>query len=210
MMWSEIIRFPTSRGIQPLHLDCRAINVEMQPMWIRADEGGALSLQRKSEQVVVHLLNAEGMEVAAAWDQRGRIELTIYQRSVVVENSRKSHTTSNDCENFSNDVDNLSALEIIQVLRNLLQEKYISSARKAFGEKLLHALKFYLPEKPATENNQSSTSTADMHPETYAEKVKKGPHTMLFYQAHNTDEQGAERNKAFSVKHLLESSIHPL
>ncbi|GBM59189.1 hypothetical protein AVEN_21047-1 [Araneus ventricosus] len=44
-------------------------------MWIRADEGGALSLQRKSEQVVVHLLNAEGMEVAAAWDQRGRIEL---------------------------------------------------------------------------------------------------------------------------------------
>ncbi|GBN37277.1 hypothetical protein AVEN_41563-1 [Araneus ventricosus] len=27
MTWSKI-RFPTSRGIQPLHLDCRAINVD--------------------------------------------------------------------------------------------------------------------------------------------------------------------------------------
>ncbi|GBN93710.1 hypothetical protein AVEN_215030-1 [Araneus ventricosus] len=129
---------------------------------------------------------------------------------MVAEHFRSSHTTSNDVENFPNDVDNLSALEIIQVLRNLLQEKHISSARRAFGQKLLHALKSYLPEKSATENNQSSTSTADMPPETYAEKVKKGPHTVLLYQAHNTDEQGAERNKAFSVKHLLESSIHPL
>ncbi|GBN22919.1 hypothetical protein AVEN_229094-1 [Araneus ventricosus] len=105
---------------------------------------------------------------------------------------------------------NLSALEIIQVLRNLLQEKYISATRRTFGEKLLHSLESSLLEKPATENNQSSTSTSDMHPETYTEKVKKGPHTVLLYTAHNTDEQGAERNKAFSVKHLLESSIHPL
>ncbi|GBL73792.1 hypothetical protein AVEN_230763-1 [Araneus ventricosus] len=129
---------------------------------------------------------------------------------MVVENSLSSHTTSNDVENFPNDVDNLSAIEIIQVLRNLLQEKYISAARRIFGEKLLHALESSLPEKRATENNQSSASTEDKHPETYAEEVKKGPHTVLLYPPQNTDEQGAERNKAFSVKHLLESSIHPL
>ncbi|GBM12390.1 hypothetical protein AVEN_211573-1 [Araneus ventricosus] len=45
---------------------------------------------------------------------------------------------------------------------------------------------------------------------TYAEKVKKGPHRVLLYPTQNTDEQGVERNKTFSVKHLLESSIHPL
>ncbi|GBN77822.1 hypothetical protein AVEN_123087-1 [Araneus ventricosus] len=129
---------------------------------------------------------------------------------MVVENSPSYHTTSNDVENFPNDVDNLSALEIIQVLRNLLQEKYISAARRTFGEKLLHVLESSLPEKPNTENIQSSASMADIHPETYAKKVKKGPHTVLLYPAQNTDEQGAERNKAFSVKHLLESSIHPL
>ncbi|GBM73188.1 hypothetical protein AVEN_30069-1 [Araneus ventricosus] len=104
----------------------------------------------------------------------------------------------------------MSALEIIQVLRNLFQEKYISAARRTFGEKLFQALESSLPEKPATENNQSSASTADTYPETYAEKVKKGPHTVLLYPTQNTDEQGAERNKAFSVKHFLDSSIHPL
>ncbi|GBL98698.1 hypothetical protein AVEN_205675-1 [Araneus ventricosus] len=129
---------------------------------------------------------------------------------MIVENSSRYHTTSNDVENFPNDVDNLSALEIIQVLRNLLQEKYISAVKRTFGEKLLHVLESSLPEKPTTENIQSIASTADMHPGTYAEKVKKGPHTVLLYPAQNTDEQGAERNKAFSVKHLLESSIHPL
>ncbi|GBO25596.1 hypothetical protein AVEN_13793-1 [Araneus ventricosus] len=97
---------------------------------------------------------------------------------MVVENSPSYHTTSNDVENFPNDVDNLSALEIIQVLRNLLQEKYISADRRTFGEKLLHVLESSLPEKPTTKNIQN--------------------------------EQGAERNKAFSIKHLLESSIHPL
>ncbi|GBN21069.1 hypothetical protein AVEN_231413-1 [Araneus ventricosus] len=135
---------------------------------------------------------------------------TISQRIIVVENSPSYHTTSNDVDNFPNDVDNLSALEIIQVLRNLLQEKYISAARRTFGEKLLRVLESSLPENPTTENIQSSASTADMHPETYAEKVKKGPHTVLLYPAQNTDEQIAERNKVFSVKHLLESSIHPL
>ncbi|GBN41602.1 hypothetical protein AVEN_186597-1 [Araneus ventricosus] len=49
---------------------------------------------------------------------------------MVVEKSPSYYTTSNDVENFPNDVDNLSALEIIQVLINLLQEKYISAARK--------------------------------------------------------------------------------
>ncbi|GBN71740.1 hypothetical protein AVEN_219856-1 [Araneus ventricosus] len=129
---------------------------------------------------------------------------------MVVENSPSYHTTSNDVEIFPNDVENLSALEIIQVLRNLFQEKHISAARRTFGEKLLHVLESFLPEKPTTENIQSSESTADMHPETNAEKVKKGPHTVLLYPAQNTDEQGAERNKASSVKHFLESSIHPL
>ncbi|GBO21028.1 hypothetical protein AVEN_179142-1 [Araneus ventricosus] len=85
------------------------------------------------------------------------------------------------------------------------------SSQKNIWRNLLHVLESSLPEKPTTENIQSSASTADMHPETYAEKVKKGPHTvLLLYPAQNTDEQGAERNKAFSVKHLLESSIHPL
>ncbi|GBN22216.1 hypothetical protein AVEN_258247-1 [Araneus ventricosus] len=129
---------------------------------------------------------------------------------MVVENSLSSQTPTNDVKNFPNDVDNMSALEIIQVLRNLFQEKYNSAARRTFAEKLLQALESSLPEKPATENNQSSASTADTYPETYAEKVKKGPHTVLLYPTQNTDEQGAERNKAFSVKHFLESSIHLL
>ncbi|GBM54784.1 hypothetical protein AVEN_202287-1 [Araneus ventricosus] len=98
---------------------------------------------------------------------------------MVVVNSPSSHTTSNDVENFLNYVDNLSALEIIQVLRNLLHEKCISAAGRTFAEKLLPILESSLPVKPATENIQSSVSTADMHPETYVEKVKKGPHTVL-------------------------------
>ncbi|GBL75164.1 hypothetical protein AVEN_194413-1 [Araneus ventricosus] len=74
----------------------------------------------------------------------------------------------------------------------------------------LKSLESSLPENPATENNQSSASTANKHPETYVEKVKKGPHAVLLYLALNTDEQDAERKKPFSVKHLLGSSLHPL
>ncbi|GBN05065.1 hypothetical protein AVEN_117936-1 [Araneus ventricosus] len=105
-----------------------------------------------------------------------------------------------------NDVDNLSALEIIQVLRKFFEEKCISSAR-TFGEKFIKLW------NPLYQRSQLlriiKVSTTDKHPESYSEKVKKGPHTVLLYPAQNTDEQ-AERNKTFSVKHLLESSIHPL
>ncbi|GBN69802.1 hypothetical protein AVEN_17093-1, partial [Araneus ventricosus] len=38
--------------------------------------------------------------------------------------------------------------------------------QKNIWRKLLHALESPLPEKPDTENNHSSTSMADMHPET--------------------------------------------
>ncbi|GBM69604.1 hypothetical protein AVEN_152684-1 [Araneus ventricosus] len=75
---------------------------------------------------------------------------------------------------------------------------------------LVLKLQFEEDEKPATEKNKSSASTAEKQPETYARKIKKGPHTVLLYPTQKAEEQGAERNKTFSVKHLLESSIHLL
>ncbi|GBM69432.1 hypothetical protein AVEN_165456-1 [Araneus ventricosus] len=118
---------------------------------------------------------------------------------MVVENSPSSQSSKNNVENFPNEVDNLSALEIIQVMRNFLQGKYISAPRRTFGDKLLQALESSLPEKTVTENNQSSASTSDKYPETYAEKVKNGPHTVLLYPTQNTNEQGAQRNNHSSM-----------